>query len=107
MTGNQAGQPKLPAALARKRINQLSKMTANVIFGSHARQRMVEREIFADDVYRVLRTGYVDGEPELTEQGEWKCKVTLKLQNGRVAGVVTIILHKNKLFVKTVEWEDV
>jgi hypothetical protein len=93
--------------LARKRINELSKTTANVIFTNHARERMVEREIFADEIYRVLRTGFVDSEPELTEEGEWKCKVTLKLQTGRVAGVVTIILHKNKLLIKTVEWEDV
>lgn len=58
----------LNKALARKRINELSKATANVIFTNHARERMVEREIFADEVYRVLRTGFVDSEPELTDK---------------------------------------
>ena len=65
----------LNKVLARKRINELSKITSNVIFTNHARERMVEREILADEVYRVLRTGFVESEPELTEQGEWKCKV--------------------------------
>lgn len=67
---------------------------------------MGKREIFDVDVFRVLRQGYVDEAPKLTEFNEWKCKVTLKIRGGRTAGVVTIILHNGKLFVKTVEWED-
>lgn len=67
---------------------------------------MAEREIFDVDVLRVLRSGYVDEPPEQTAKNEWKCKVTLKIRGGRTAGVVTIILQSGKLFVKTVEWED-
>lgn len=81
-------------------------MTENVVWGAHARQRMAERDILDVEVLRVLRQGFVDDRPELTELNEWKCKVTLKLRGSRTAGVVTIILHNGKLFVKTVEWEN-
>ncbi len=70
-------------------------------------ERMSERGIFTIDVLRILRAGWVDDEPEHTESGEWKCKVTLKTERGRTAGVVTIIMQNNMLFVKTVEWEDI
>ncbi len=98
---------RLTASVAQKRIRELAQVTENVIFGPHARQRMKEREIFDVDVLRVLRNGFVDEAPEMTERGEWKCKITLKIRGGRNAGVVTIFLHNGRLFIKTVEWEDV
>jgi hypothetical protein len=45
-------------------------------------------------------------QPTRTERNEWKCKVVKQLKGNREAGAVTIILHNGKLFVKTVEWED-
>ena len=96
----------LTAAVAEKRIRQIALVTENVILGNHALERMAEREIYDIEVFRVLRTGYVDERPEQTAQDEWQCKVTLKIKGGRSAGVVTIILQSGKLFVKTVEWED-
>jgi hypothetical protein len=98
---------RLTAAVAEKRIREAARVTESVIFGSHARARMAEREILDIDVLRVLRQGYVDDPPALTGSSEWQCKVTLKLRGGRTAGVVTIILHDGRLFVKTVEWEDI
>ena len=97
---------RLTAAIAEKRIRLIAIATENVILGEHALLRMAEREIFDVDVFRVLRNGYVDEAPEKTAQEEWKCKVTLKIRGGRTAGVVTVILHNGKLFVKTVEWEN-
>jgi hypothetical protein len=97
---------RLDKAIARRRINQISKVTENVILGIHARERMVERDIVVSDLYRVLRNGFVDDDGELTDQGEWKYKVTLKMASGREIGAVTIIVHDQKLFVMTVEWED-
>jgi hypothetical protein len=97
---------RLTPGVAEKRIREIAKVTDNVVFGDHARARMAEREILDVDVLKVLRTGFVDEQPELTEFNEWKCKITLKIRGGRTAGVVTIILHSGKLFVKTVEWED-
>jgi Domain of unknown function (DUF4258) len=97
---------RLTVAVAQKRIREIAQKTENVILGTHARERMSEREIFDVDVFRVLREGYVDDAPELTERNEWKCKIALKIKGGRTAGIVTIILHNGKLFVKTVEWEN-
>ena len=97
---------RLTAVNAQKRIREIAQATENVILGMHARQRMVEREIFDVDVFKVLRSGFVDDAPELTDRNEWQCKVTLKIRGGRTAGVITIILREGRLFVKTVEWED-
>lgn len=97
---------RLTAAIAEKRIKEIALTTENVILGTHALKRMAERGIDDIDVFRVLRSGYIDELPEKTAQNEWKCKVTLKMIGGRTAGVVTIILHNGKLFVKAVEWES-
>ena len=97
---------RLTPHVAESRIQKIAKVTENVIFGNHARQRMGERDMTDVDVLRVLRTGSIEGWPEATERNEWKCKMVLKMRGGRTAGVITIILHGNKLFVKTVEWED-
>ena len=97
---------KFGRATAQQRIRDLADNDNNIIWGDHALERMGERGIDDIVVLRVLRQGSVDAEPELTEYNEWKCKVTLKVKGSRVAGVVTIILHSARLFVKTVEWED-
>ena len=67
---------------------------------------MAKRDIFIDDVFKVLRNGTVDDAPTLTRHNEWQCKLVHRIKGNRSVGVVTIILHKAKLFIKTVEWED-
>jgi hypothetical protein len=93
--------------VAEKRIRAAASTPGGVTFGTHARERMLEREIDDVDVLRVLRGGYLKGEPDPAEPGEWKCKVVMKLKGARDVGVVVIILRSKRLFVKTVEWEDV
>lgn len=97
---------RLTVGVAQSRIRKIAEHSENVILGNHARERMAEREILDVDVFRVLRQGSIEGNPEKTERDEWKCKVTLKIRGGRSAGVITVILHNGKLFVKTVEWEN-
>jgi len=80
--------------------------TSKVIIGTHALGRLAEREISDIELYRLLQTGHVMDQPTRTERNEWKCKVVKQLKGNREAGAVTIILHNGKLFVKTVEWED-
>lgn len=48
--GNTVSKMRLTASIAEKRINEAAKVSENVIFGDHARQRMSEREIFDVDV---------------------------------------------------------
>ena len=93
--------------MAEKRIHAAAQRSEMVILGTHARERMQEREIDDADVLRVLRQGIVVDAPEPAEPGEWKCKIVRRIRGSRDVGVVTIILRDSRLFVKTVEWEDV
>jgi hypothetical protein len=79
----------------------------NVSFGKHARERMEERGITDREAIRVLRTGELRGDIETgTKRGEWKCKFVAPIKGSREIGVITIVLVNSRLFVKTVEWED-
>jgi hypothetical protein len=94
---------RMTAGVALKRIREAANTPGGVVFGNHARERMLEREIDDVDVLRVLRSGDIVGEPEPAEPGEWKCKVTNPIKGARDVGVVAIILRSKRLFVKTVE----
>lgn len=79
----------------------------NVSFGDHALDRMEERGITTLDALRVLRTGDLKGGIEAGKNvGEWKCKVVAQIKGSREVGVITITMCTGRLFVKTVEWED-
>ena len=55
----------------------------------------------------VLRTGFVKGDIEPGRNpGEWKAKMVKEMKGRREIGVVTIVIDGHRLFVKTVEWED-
>ena len=99
---------RLTSGIAEKRIRELAQTTDHIKWSLHALERMEEREIFDVDVLRVLRSGTVRGTPEQTpREGEWKCKMVRNIRGSRQIGVVLIILKKDGLFIKTVEWEDV
>lgn len=92
---------------AQRVIRKWAADTGNVIIGVHAFDRIDERSILQTDVYRILRTGHVEGNPTRNEKGEWEVVVVQRMQGTREAGVVTIILRAQaKLFVKTVMWMD-
>lgn len=93
-------------ALARIRV-AMKRGSGSLVWGDHALSRMSERDIFDSDVLRVLRGGYIDDEPTLTKGGEWQCKVVRQVKGGRDVGAVVIFLRDGRLFLKTVEWEDV
>lgn len=97
---------RLTVGEAERRIHKAAGVTANVVIGIHTLERMEERGITDAWVYEVLRTGHVIQAPSVTKYGEWKCKIVKQIRGGREVGVITIILHSGKLFVKTVEWED-
>ena len=97
---------RMTASRAESIIRERAQDTSKVFLGTHAKERSLERGIYKDDIYRILRNGGVRGEPEPAREGEWKCKVVMRLRGSRDAGVVTIILVGDGLFIKTVEWED-
>jgi hypothetical protein len=95
-----------PARLA-KEVREMAAKSENVSFGEHARERMEERGITDREAIRVLRTGELRGDIETgTKRGEWKCKFVARIKGSREIGVITIVLVNSRLFVKTVEWED-
>jgi hypothetical protein len=87
-----------------RRVKALAEDSDNIILGAHAKERCEERGFTRLDVERTLRCGFVKGIVELTDQKEWKGKL-VKEKGGRDMGVVTVVLLRGKLFVKTVEWE--
>jgi hypothetical protein len=98
---------RLTARVAEQRIRIAAVESGNVKWSRHALDRMVERDFVDADVLRTLRSGTIAGDPEEAEgDGEWKCKMINSIRGGRDAGVVVVILRDGKLFVKTVEWED-
>lgn len=67
---------------------------------SHVRSRMAERDITADAVIDVLRTGQIDGEPQRDEYGDIRIKVTGVTSGVRIF-VIVAILPSNLLVVST------
>jgi Domain of unknown function (DUF4258) len=98
---------RLTCSVAEKRIHETASITERIIWGEHALKRMDERGITDVQVLEILRTGMVVDQPAKTERDEWQCKIIKELRGKRKAGVVVIILHKGRLFLKTVEWEDI
>ena len=91
---------------AERIIRERAKDTAKVLFGVHAFDRIEDRSITQVDAYVILEKGFVSDAPVKNEEGEWECVVTRRLAGHREAGVVTIILREDGLFVKTVMWMD-
>ncbi len=110
MTSVRRGQPvakfRLTPAIAETRIKEAAKDSANIDWSRHALERMDERGFLDIQVLRALRTGSISGDPTPTNDGGWKCKMIKPITGGRDVGVVTIILVNGRLFIKTVEWED-
>jgi hypothetical protein len=88
-------------------VRRISVDSGNVMFGNHALDRMEERGITTLDALRVLRNGDIKGSIEAGKNiGEWRCKIVKQMKGTREIGVVTIVMSAGRLFVKTVEWED-
>jgi len=92
-------------AIIRRRITDEN--TANVIFTDHAWDRVSERDITREDVFKVLRTGHCNEEPFQNEKKNWQVTIVKRMSGRREVGVVTIILDNDeKLVIRTVEWMD-
>jgi hypothetical protein len=88
-------------------IRFLAEDSDRVILSDHARERMDERDIVDVDVFRVLRKGSLKGAIEPGKRPrEWRCKMVDRIRGAREVGVVTVVIQEERLFVVTVEWED-
>lgn len=95
-----------------KTIRSLAANSRNVrwrarSYETHAESRMEWRDITDRMMFDVLRTGFIKGEIEPGRSpGEWKAKMVKQMKGTREVGVVTVVINSQRLFVKTVEWED-
>jgi hypothetical protein len=91
-----------------KRIRELAQEGA-YSWGKHVRERIAQRDIDINDAVDVLRLGEIDGPIEPgSNLGEWNCKVTAKPdKSSRQLGVAVVVIRDDRLFLMTVEWEDV
>jgi len=95
-----------------KTIRTLATDSRNVrwraqVYETHAESRMDWRDITDRMMFDVLRTGFIRGDIEPGKNpGEWKAKMVKQMKGTREVGVVTIVINSQRLFIKTVEWED-
>lgn len=97
---------KLRSDEAERIVKERAQKTESIFIGEHAFDRIEDRSILQEDVYWILRDGFVEREPTL-HNGEWKVIMVRRMPGMREAGVVTLFVQENEeLFVKTVEWMD-
>jgi hypothetical protein len=68
-------QPPFTRAEARKLAREIVDKGAIVYNEPHAKERMVQRRISQLDVENVIRGGFINDEPELSERGTWRYKI--------------------------------
>ena len=83
---------------ARQATNLILKILAHgtVVFHSHATLRMRQRKLTRDDIYRVLRAGWMYLPPEMV-RGEWRYK--FEIPNREDAVVVEFTTDTESLVV--------
>lgn len=95
-----------PAVLASI-IRHLAHQSGTIGWSDHVVERMELRGISRLDVIRVLQCGDIKGRVEPgANEGECKVKMAFRPKGSREIGVVTIVMRQQRLFLKTVEWED-
>jgi hypothetical protein len=93
--------------MIRDLVRRLAADTKNIAWSRHALERMPERDITDEMAVSVLRAGWPEGPIEAgNHPGEWKVKMVKEIRGRREVGVVVITIRSERLFVKTVEWED-
>ena len=71
-TWDSAMPAKLSKAEAIRIVRELATDADRVVPVQHARKRMKERGITITQIIRVVRAGFIDGEPWLDEHGNWR-----------------------------------
>lgn len=88
-------------------VHRLATDTDNILWSTHALERMVERGITDKMVVEVLQKGDCKGSATAgANPGEWKLKLVRRVKGRRDTGVVVLTVRNGRLFVKTAEWED-
>ncbi len=97
---------RLTCANAKRIVNQRASDSSKVVLTFHALERMGERGVIADEVYRILRSGSVYILPIRNEVGDWQVEIEKRMPGGRDLAIVTVVPTEDKLIVRTVMWRD-
>jgi hypothetical protein len=99
----------LSAEAATERIREIARGDPDLYLTKHAKERMLEREIYTPDVLHVVTFGTVPrtGEPS-SRTGVFKYRMESKTPNseGRVLALIVIPAGGNVLKVVTVHWAN-
>jgi hypothetical protein len=91
-------------------IRSLVAAGAPVTLLTHAEERLIERNLDMNDVLHGWKIGDIIGPVTAGKHpGEWQCKVVAPVlypDSTREIGIVTIVVGRSELLVRTVEWED-
>ncbi len=79
------GRKQLRSDEAELIVREWSVDSGNVIIGRHAFDHIDERSIIAADVFKILRTRFVEGTPEKQKGEDWKV-VVVKHMPGNKGG---------------------
>lgn len=85
---------KSKAQLA-KHIRTLAKNTASVFLTDHAKKRMRERKVSAEEVFQCLQLGLIDREPEVNEEKDSLECLMERYVAGRQLGIIVALLDEN------------
>lgn len=103
-------QLKLNPAEATKMVNHCARQDAlNLGWTTHAKDRLIERDLLIDDLMALLKNGFILDEPvPATREGVFKYQIegTTPNSNGRI--VKAVIIPDGKCFIKivTIMWKD-
>lgn len=88
-------------------VHDLAQDSKNIAWSAHARKRFSGRDISNRMAVTVLRNGQIKGDIVPGKMaGEWKAKLFFPIPGRREVGVAMILIKEQRIFVKTVEWED-
>ncbi len=91
----------LSGAAARRIVRELAANADNVVPVNHAKRRMRERNINITQILRVVRAGFVDGEPWLDEHRNWRVTMAGNAAGARIT-VGVAIAWRTRLLIVTV-----
>ena len=72
---------RLSKPAAQRIINEIAENSDNIVPTKHGKGRMKKRRISITQVRRVVKAGFIDGDPWMDEHGRWR--VTMR---GMAAG---------------------
>ena len=101
MSDANAAPLRLSKPEAAKVIREIAADPDRIVAVRHARQRMVQRRISITQARRVVRAGFIDGDPWMDEYGNWR--VTMRgMSAGDQITVGLAIEWRTRLLIITV-----